>query len=226
MMTNFGDKKTQIVLGFGGYERKSGLLNKLIRFDTLQIAMQYFSMTLNGNPYMGVGRNLAYRKSFFNEKKGFISHYQVPSGDDDLFINSNATKFNTTIEWRPDSQTVSYPKTSFSSWWTQKKRHLKTGKFYKFKHKSILGIHYLSQLSYFALLAVILVFSREIVTLGIVLGILVLRILSQMLVVKKTMNKVKEKNLLLFSPVFELFFMIINPLLALSNIFDKESRWK
>lgn len=226
MMSNFEDKKTQIVIGFGGYERKPGLLNKIIRFDTLNIAMQYFSMALNGNPYMGVGRNLAYRKSFFNEKKGFIAHYQIPSGDDDLFVNSNATRNNTTIEWRPESQTVSYPKTSFSAWWTQKKRHLKTGKFYKFKHKSILGMHYVSQISFFALLAVLLVFTRDLTTLCVILGILAVRVFSQLLVVKKSMNKLKEKNLLLFSPVFELFFMIINPLLALSNIFDKENRWK
>jgi cellulose synthase/poly-beta-1,6-N-acetylglucosamine synthase-like glycosyltransferase len=56
----------EIVLGYGPYNKKKGFINRLIRFDTAWIAMNYFSMALSRLPYMGVGRNLAYSKDLFN----------------------------------------------------------------------------------------------------------------------------------------------------------------
>ena len=58
------DEKTEIVLGYGAYSNKKGLINKMIRMDTLRIGLQYLSLAVAGMPYMGIGRNLAYRKSF------------------------------------------------------------------------------------------------------------------------------------------------------------------
>jgi hypothetical protein len=49
--------------------------------------MQYFSWAKVGHPYMGVGRNLTYKKEEFFNVNGFINHIQIRSGDDDLFIN-------------------------------------------------------------------------------------------------------------------------------------------
>ena len=86
------DEKTEIVLGYGAYHKKKGLLNKLIRFETFHTALQYLSYALAGIPYMGVGRNLSYRKDLFIRNKGFASINHIPSGDDDLFINKVATK--------------------------------------------------------------------------------------------------------------------------------------
>ena len=63
MSSHFSHGK-QLVLGYSGYSKiKNSLLNKLIRFETLVTAMQYFSFAKLGIPYMGVGRNLAYAKN-------------------------------------------------------------------------------------------------------------------------------------------------------------------
>ena len=97
MAANFS-ADTSIVLGYGGYFPQPGLLNKYIRYDTLMIALQYFSFALCKIPYMGVGRNLAYKRSLFYAGKGFSTHFHLASGDDDLFVNENATKTNTAIE--------------------------------------------------------------------------------------------------------------------------------
>ena len=64
----------------------------------MMIALQYFSYALCGLPYMGVGRNLAYKRSLFYTGNGFSNHYHLASGDDDLFVNEHATKTNTAIE--------------------------------------------------------------------------------------------------------------------------------
>ena len=125
-MTSHFDEKTDFVLGYGGYLREKGFLNKYIRYDCMTIAMQYLGMAIRGVPYMGVGRNLAYRRSVFFSNKGFGSHNHIISGDDDLFVNSIATGENTVVEFRQEAHTRSVPRSTFSEWIIQKKRHLTT----------------------------------------------------------------------------------------------------
>ncbi|MDG2279531.1 MAG: glycosyltransferase, partial [Flavicella sp.] len=56
-MASCFSKKKSIVLGYGGYEKiKNSFLNKLIRYETVLTALQYFSYAKVGIPYMGVGR--------------------------------------------------------------------------------------------------------------------------------------------------------------------------
>ena len=86
MSSNFTMQKT-IILGYGAYEKiPNSFLNKIIRFETLLTAVQYFSWAKIGMPYMGIGRNLAYKKEEFFNVNGFIDHIKIRSGDDDLFI--------------------------------------------------------------------------------------------------------------------------------------------
>jgi hypothetical protein len=119
---------TQFVLGFSPYEKHPGILNSFIRFETLVSGMQYISFALLGIPYMGVGRNLSYRRSKFLEAKGFNNFTKVTGGDDDLFVNQHATKKNTAVCISEDSIVTSIPKTTFKSYYTQKVRHLSVGR--------------------------------------------------------------------------------------------------
>jgi glycosyltransferase involved in cell wall biosynthesis len=132
--------QTQFVLGFSPYAAKPGFLNLLIRFETLVTALQYLAFAWMKNPYMGVGRNLAYRKSFFLEKKGFNNFLHVTGGDDDLFVNKYATSKNVAVQFHAEAQMESVPKVTWSSFFNQKIRHLSIGKMYRFKHKFLLGI--------------------------------------------------------------------------------------
>ena len=132
MTSHFSFKKT-IVLGYGAYDKiKGSFLNKIIRYETVLTAIQYFSWAKIGKPYMGVGRNLAYKKSEFFGVNGFINHIRVRSGDDDLFINEAAnSKSNTAICYNLEGFTYSEPKTTYKDWFNQKRRHVSTAKHYK-----------------------------------------------------------------------------------------------
>ena len=110
------DENIEIVLGMELIIKATGMLNKLIRFETFHTALQYLSYALAGMPYMGVGRNLSYKKDIFFRNKGFSSINHIPSGDDDLFINKVATKKNTAVVIDPEAVTRSIPKTTWSSW--------------------------------------------------------------------------------------------------------------
>jgi cellulose synthase/poly-beta-1,6-N-acetylglucosamine synthase-like glycosyltransferase len=192
LMQDGYDENVEVVLGYGAYFKKPGILNKLIRYETFFSGMQYLSFALAGLPYMGVGRNLSYKKNLFLKNKGFSSINHVASGDDDLFINKVANKRNTRIVIDPQAFTLSEPKKSFGNWIRQKNRHMSTAKFYKSSHKFLLGLLSLSQFLFYPLLAASLVFFDW----RLALGVFGLRFLTQFYVLYKCMHKLDEKDLI------------------------------
>jgi len=212
----------EIVLGYGPQAKAKGFLNKLIRFDCYFIALQYLSFSLSGRTYMGVGRNLAYEKSLFFRKKGFASHYQVLSGDDDLFVNEASTKTNVAVEIDHQSFTITLAKQTFKEWFRQKKRHVTTWPHYKQGDKFLLGLLPVSQFFFFSAF-IALLFMHFLVY--IVLGMFAFRFLVQMLIFNGSMRRLNEVDLLVYSPFMELLLMFLYPALALSNAFQKKSKW-
>jgi glycosyltransferase involved in cell wall biosynthesis len=185
------DENIEIVLGYGAYHKAPGILNKLIRFETFHTALQYLSYALAGIPYMGVGRNLSYKKGLFFRNKGFSSINHIPSGDDDLFINKVATKNNTAVIIDPEAVTRSIPKRTWSGWLKQKSRHYTTAKYYKPKHKFLLGTYFSTQFLFYPLFIVSLIFADWRLAL-VFFGI---RFLVQGYIWNKAMKKMGEKDL-------------------------------
>jgi glycosyltransferase involved in cell wall biosynthesis len=221
LMSQYANKKG-IVLGVGAYEKKKGLLNKLIRFETFYTALQYLSFAQAKMPYMGVGRNLGYQSELFFKNKGFASHNHILSGDDDLFINEVANKKNTQIVIDADAHTISNANTTYKGWFRQKKRHFLTGTHYKLKHQFLLGMLQFSQLTFIGLFIVLLMLVKPI---DLILALFLLRYIIQMIIFKLSANKIGGKDLIILSPLYELFFMIFNPILVLSNQIVKKSKW-
>jgi glycosyltransferase involved in cell wall biosynthesis len=181
----------EIVLGYGGYFKKPGILNKLIRFETFHSALQYFSFALAGMPYMGAGRNLSYKKTLFFRNKGFSSINHVAGGDDDLFINQVSNNKNTRVVLDKEAFTLSEPKKTFGDWYRQKARHYSTGKFYKPKHKFFLGMYSFSQFLFYPLfIACLFLFDWRLVC-----SVFLVRMLSQAFIYYKGMDKMDEKDL-------------------------------
>jgi glycosyltransferase involved in cell wall biosynthesis len=141
MSSGFSTSK-EIVLGYGAYDKKPGFLNKLIRFDTFIIAVQYLSQAIKHKPFMGIGRNLAYTKELFFKEKGFSTHYHIQSGDDDLFVNQAVKNDNTNVCIHKDAITYSKAKTTFKDLRIQKARHLSTAPLYNIASKSKIGFIY------------------------------------------------------------------------------------
>jgi glycosyltransferase involved in cell wall biosynthesis len=137
----FSDEKS-IVLGYSPYKKQKGWLNKIIRYETLQTAINYFGMAKLGVAYMGVGRNLGYSKSIFKALQGFKRHEHLLSGDDDLLINEASGRYPIDISLDPKTFVESLPKTNFRTWIRQKQRHMTTAPYYKLKHRLLLGFQF------------------------------------------------------------------------------------
>jgi len=199
---------TEIVIGYGAYNKRPGLLNKLIRFETFHSALQYLSFALAGKPYMGVGRNLSYKKDVFIRNKGFSSINHIPGGDDDLFISKVATRRNTNVVIDKDAITLSQPKKSFQQWFRQKTRHYSTARYYKQSNKFLLALYSLSQFVFYPLfIGCMLFYNWQLVL--IVFGV---RFLLQAWILFSAMKKLNESDLwpmFLFFDLWMFFYYII-----------------
>ena len=216
------DEQTEIVLGYGAYHKKPGFLNKLIRWETLHTALQYFSYALAKQPYMGVGRNLSYKKTIFFRHKGFSAHNKVASGDDDLFINMAATKHNTKINIDPDTFTLSDPAKTWGQWFRQKNRHYSTGKFYKPLHKFLLGLYAFSQFIFYpAFIASLIFFSWKLA-----LIVFAIRFLLQAFIFYPVCKKLNEKDLYPIFLLFDIGMFFYYLIFSVSLLKKQKPQWK
>lgn len=223
MSAQFTQQKN-IVLGYGAYEKISNsFLNKIIRFETLLTATQYFSWAKIGKPYMGIGRNMAYKREEFFKVRGFMDHMKIRSGDDDLFINQAANGDNTTICYVPDSFTYSTPKTRFKDWFTQKRRHVSTAKHYKLFDRNQLGLFYVSQLLFLLLPIVLLAFQYQWIA---VVSIIGFRYLFAWLTLGFAAGKLKEKDVMYWFPIIEIVLIFTQLNVFITNTFSKPVHWK
>lgn len=221
-MQNRFEKGVDIVLGYGAFFRKPGFLNKLIRYDGAYTAMQYLSFALAGRPYMGVGRNLAYRKELFFKNKGFASHYHLLSGDDDLFVNETASRTNTVVEIQPESFTYSEPRSTWMGWFRQKKRHLSTGPHYRAGDKFLLGTLFVSHFIFYSVLITLIALQHD---WQMLLALYGGRLLVQLIIFGLVLKRLDELDVIWLLPVFDFFILIIYSTLALGNLFFKTKRW-
>ena len=222
MSAGFVNKK-EIVLGYGAYKKESGFLNKLIRFDTFLIAVNYLSAAIKGKAYMGVGRNLGYKKDLFYKEKGFSKHYHITSGDDDLFINQACNNENTNIIISNNSITYSLAKDNLNAWKRQKQRHLTTSPYYSSSSKTRIALGYATQYGFHLLFISLLLFKTTII--AAIFGLL-LKICIQMFIFKKASKKLNEMDLWAMSFFYEAVLLIVYPIFFISKFFHKPNKWK
>ena len=201
-----------IVLGFGAYFSEHGHLNRLVRFDTLFNGLHYLGAALCGHPYMGVGRNLAYRKSFFFEMGGFTHLMTNRAGDDDLFVNHVATKHNTAVVINRDATTWSPSKKTLKEWWQQKRRHVSVSPNYRLGTKMRLALEPVTRGLFYALtLYILLTYQVSVVSLA-ALGLFFLHWLLLTAIMNVSARKIGMKR---FCMASVLWFDIALPLVNL-----------
>jgi glycosyltransferase involved in cell wall biosynthesis len=217
-----GEKR--IVLGYGGYDRHKGVLNRIIRYETVFTAIQYLSFAIKARPYMGVGRNLAYHKSLFFENKGFARHYHLLSGDDDLFVNENATGKNAAVEVSHESHTLSVPETTFSGWIKQKRRHISAGSYYRRSSRTRLAVEWISRILLYLTLIWLCISSPWGWPVAGLFGVLVV---TRLVVFKLGMRCLDEKHLLLPSLLLDPVMPLIMGIIWFTSLFEtKYQPWR
>jgi len=215
--------QSEIVLGYGPYSKAKSWLNKWVQLETIYVAIQYFSFALWKQPYMGVGRNLMYKKNLFFDHQGFENHEHLTSGDDDLFVNAAANKSNTTICLNEDAFMYSPSPKSWLGLYRQKKRHYSSSSHYKLQHKVLLGLLSLSHLCFYVGLFVIIganVWNSEI------LVIFILRTFLLHLVFIKYLSKTNSIALLPYVWLLDVLVPVYYLIFASALVGGNQKKWK
>ncbi|MVZ64905.1 glycosyltransferase [Sphingobacterium sp. DK4209] len=223
-MASAFENEKEIVLGYSPYFKYPGFLNKLIRFETTHTAMSYLSYALKKDAYMGVGRNLAYKKSLFFKGKGFNAHMHIKSGDDDLFINQNATKTNVDIAIHPDAHVYSEPKLTWKSYYKQKARHAGASVMYKGRHKRMLATQLITALLFYCSVFLCLALIPGLWYIS--LGAYLLRLITQIIVFRPIYRKLGVSDLIFWLPILDLYYYFYICFNGLFNRSKKQVSWK
>lgn len=219
MSTGMKENK-DIVLGYSRYKRQNSILNLFIRWETFYNAMHYFSFALMNKAYMGVGRNLAYRKSLFFKVKGFASHQHILAGEDDLFVNETATPDNVSIVYTRDSFIESQPKLTWGNFWKLKKRNFYTAKFYKANHRRLLSTFTLSHLFFYLFFFSSLIIGYKLWIFS--LSIYLLRLIVEGFILFKAMEKLRISKIFSLYWLFDLMMIIYYLTVGLGGVLTKK----
>ncbi len=223
MTAHFVDPNTKVVLGYGPYMPDNTFLNKFIRYETFVTAINYMSFALKMMPYMGVGRNLAYRKSFFVEQSGFSDHKHIASGDDDLLIAKAGLTDGVNLELSPETFCYSKAKTSWKSYIHQKQRHVSTSTSYSMKHKLLLSLYVFFHFFFF-FSAFLLLFSNFYWLIAV--SLMAVNCASRYGILKPILLKFGEKDLTTVIYSYDIIF-ICYYFISLPGVFtSKQKPWK
>ncbi len=202
-------QNTKVVLGHSPFEKQPGFLNKLIRYENFITALQYFGFAQSGMPYMGVGRNLSYKKDLFKAFASSGKQKEIPTGDDDLLVNAVATGKNTEVCIDKDTFIYTKPQTTFTAWLNQKRRHLRSGFRYKIHHAALLFLFALSSFLFYGLFVLLLV---KTILLPWVLGAFIATLLLKFAVTYRIYSKLGSEDLRFLSPVLDIaytFYLLV-----------------
>ena len=222
MLAPFADDSVELVLGCSPYFENDTLLSSLISYDTLFIALQYMAFARVGRPYMGVGRNMAYRKATFFAHNGFQGLLSERSGDDDLFVNKVATAHNTRCVCTPDSLTWSSPEHTWQAWFQQKRRHLSVSAYYKFGNKFRLFFEPFTRAMLYVLLVLAFLVGSGF-TPAIALALYLLRCLMQRLSINLSARRLGIRNFGAEMICYDLFLPLCNLYTLISQRLRKKS---
>jgi len=212
----------QIVLGYGAYESKNDILNKLIQWETIHTALQYGAFALAGKPYMAVGRNLAFTKEIFHQCMSHEIWYKLPYGDDDGLIQIAATKENTTIVFSKEASTISIPSVNFTDWVRQKQRHLSTGKFYKKSTQFLLFLYALTHaVSWFGVVY-FLIFNPSVL----LIALMTIRCLLFWFCLNELNQKLNGQKLFVWIPLCDFGWLIYNIIFSQYIFWKSKQTWQ
>ena len=220
MVSNVTDG-IEFVVGYGDYITERSIVNRLITYDTLFIAMQYMGFALRGKPYMAVGRNFLYRKSTFYKYKGFAGHLHIVSGDDDLLINKAGNATNTAVATRAESKTMSVAEPTMAKWLLQKSRHLTSSRLYTKSSRRRIGGEVASRALFYLLVVCGLAYADLYVS-AFVLSLFVLRFAMQAVVINKTAKRLQSRRYSISILIFDIVLPVISLWLMIKGCIRKK----
>lgn len=208
-----------IIIGVSPYTYSTGYLNNYIRFEAFVTAFLYSALTLFKKPYMAVGRNMAIRRSYFNEVGGYSEIKDITGGDDDLFIQKHGQSKRVGLVLGKDSIVYSNPKSTWRSYFSQKIRHFSVGTHYKLSNQFFLSFYHLTHVLSYALIPFI--FKREYL-----ISILLFYLFIKLVSYRFAAGKIGSGFNYILLPLVDITYAFLTPVLGIWSKLEKDIKWK
>ncbi len=208
------------VLGLSPYQKKSGLLNHLIQYETFFTSLEFIQKAIFGNPYMGLGRNLAYRKSLFEKVNGFEGIQNVTGGDDDLLVQKMARVDRGSVVLSQNSWVESIPEEKWSSYFSQKTRHYSVGKYYPSWVKRSESLRWFFQILFWVLFALSIPINASIALL-----IFAFHYTIRIISINIVADRLEKRFNHLWLPFVDLVYSVVLPIISLRSLLVKNVKW-
>lgn len=213
-----GQHADRIVIGYGPYDRKPGVLNAVARFETFVTAFLTAAACGLEKPYMAVGRNISYPRELFERVGGLATTMRSLSGDDDLFLQTAVQRGATVIHmFGTDSFVPSPAPAKWSSWLRQKHRHASAGRYYRRDVQAHLAVFQTSGAALW-LAPVVIGWAG--------VGFLLVRLTVQHIVLRRAARHLEEKDLMALHPLWDLTYTLYNLLVAPAGLLFRPRRWR
>ena len=214
MVSGYVHDHIDIVLGYCGISYKPSLFNWLQQYDNLLYSVEYLGSAILRAPFTGNGRNLSYRRSLFLKNDGFIYHYNIPDGADDMFVNQNARPRNTAVVLSPESFTLVQPQPTLRQWHLYRRHRVSTHSFYSLPLKLRRLLPPLGILLFYLFGALLLALAA--LPWQILAAALALKLAWQIVATAAATRRLAVKPVVyILSPLFEIYFLIANTFLSL-----------
>ncbi len=217
VVSAYADPKTEAVLGYCAIQPKPGPFNWLQQYDNLAHSVEYLAAAIMRHPFTGNGRNLSYRRSLFMRKRGFIYHYSIPDGADDMFVNQNCNGNNTRVVLTQDSFTVVEPMNSLAQWHSYRKHRTITHKYYSLWLKLSRALPSCCLVLFY--LAGALLLASTALPWPLLLAALLVKLSWQIVATSRAAARLMVKPVVAWlSPLLEIYFLFANTILSLSPL--------
>ncbi len=217
VVSAYADPKTEAVLGYCAIQPKPVPFNWLQQYDNLAHSVEYLAAAIMRHPFTGNGRNLSYRRSLFMRKRGFIYHYSIPDGADDMFVNQNCNGNNTRVVLTQDSFTVVEPMNSLAQWHSYRKHRTVTHKYYPLWLKLSRALPSCCLVLFY--LAGALLLASTAMPWPLLLAALLVKLAWQIVATSRAAARLMVKPVVAWlSPLLEIYFLFANTILSLSPL--------
>jgi hypothetical protein len=158
----------------------------------------------------------------FQKVNGFKSHYAISPGDDDLLLQDAIHFTKAQVLDDPTSFVRSAAPPTWTDWFRQKAKYHISSARYPLIKKVLLGIYPISLiLMWFSFVALCFNLNYLPLSASVFIGIIAIKWWLQ----GTCLNKLGEKKLMLFFPVWDLFYSILMPIVYYISERQKYYRW-
>jgi cellulose synthase/poly-beta-1,6-N-acetylglucosamine synthase-like glycosyltransferase len=213
-----------LVIWLAPMNGSSNLLGRLLCLDSLAAAFVSAGAAGWNVGVTCTGRNLAYRKTLFDEINGFENINQSLSGDDDLFLQraQKNTQWRIHYSLNPRTAVPSSAPENLAAFFSQRRRHTSAGKYYA---RSLQAAYLLFNLANIYLFGFLIFSILNPLHLLLAILLFTLKLGVDFVSLLLISRKIRKQNLLILLPLWEIFYLLVQILIA-PVAFIGKIKWK